>query len=524
MLKRLFLPIFLFLSANIMAQTWADDVACIVYTHCAKCHSPGNIAPFSLMNYAEAYDARYSIQHAVAEREMPPWKAAPDFGHHAGSRLLTDEEVLLIDAWVNNGSPEGMAGNAPPTPAFSGLAEIQNPELSVRIPDYHIPDVLPNDLYRVFAIPANLPGNRHITGMEVIPGNRSVVHHVLVYQDSTGQALAQDAADPLPGYTAFGGIGVFGAKLVGAWVPGSKAEYFPPNMGVPLPQNTAIVVQIHYPKEGAGQMDSTRINFRLSDGSLREVSVSPVLNHAVSMTNGPLTIPANQVKTFHEQYTVPIPVTLLAIAPHAHLICTSMKAFGITLQGDTIPMIDIPEWDFHWQGSYHFQQPIKLPIGTKLHGYATYDNTASNPDNPNSPPQTVSVGEATTDEMMLFYFSYLTYQFGDENMVIDTASHLPHYLDCETHTLISAVENPVQALDFQVFPNPAGDFLTIEKSFSDATRLRLTDFSGRVVLDKTLAFPSEKINLETLPQGMYAVRLFLENGQLVGSQRVLILR
>lgn len=512
------------LSANLFSQTWADDVACIVYSHCSNCHSPGNIAPFSLMNYAEAYDARYGIQGAVTSREMPPWKAEPGFGEHAGKRLLTDEEVLLINAWVNNGAPEGFAGNAPPPPVYNGIEEIQNPDLSVQIPTYHIPDVLQNDLYRVFAIPATLPGSRYITGLEVIPGNRSVVHHVLVYQDSTGQALAQDAADPLPGYTAFGGVGVFGAKLIGAWVPGSKAEFYPTNMGLHLPQNTAIVVQIHYPVDGAGEVDSTRINFQLSDGSLREVSIAPVLNHAISMTNGPLTIPANQVKTFQEQYTILVPVTLLAIAPHAHLICTSMKAFGVTFQGDTIPMIDIPDWDFHWQGSYRFQKPIKIPALTKLYGFATYDNTANNPDNPNSPPQTVSVGEATTDEMMLFYFSYTGYQAGDENMVIDTASHTEHYLDCETHTFVSFVTDPTQSLDFQVFPNPTGDFVTIEKSFPDATRLRLTDFSGRVILDKTLAFPSEKISLTALPQGMYAVSLFLENGQLVGSQRVLILR
>ncbi len=514
----------MFFTLHLSAQTWADDVACIVYSHCSKCHSPGNIGPFSLMNYAEAFDARYGIQGAVTSRLMPPWKASPNFGHHSGERLLTDEEVLLIDAWVNNGAPEGIAGNAPTPPVYSGIEEIQNPDLSVQIPIYHIPDVLQNDLYRVFAIPASLSGDQYVTGIEVIPGNRSVVHHVLVYQDSTGQALAQDAADPEPGYTAFGGIGVFGAKLIGAWVPGSGAEFYPTNMGPHLPQNTAIVVQIHYPVEGAGEVDSTRINFQLSDGSLRQVAIVPILNHVFSLTNGPLTIPANQVKTFEEQYTIPVPVTLLAIAPHAHLICTSMKAFGVTFQGDTIPMIDIPEWDFHWQGSYRFQKPIKVPALTKLYGYATYDNTANNPDNPNSPPQTVNLGEATTDEMMLFYFFYTGYQAGDENIVIDTTSHTPHHLDCETHTFISAVEDRVQRLNFEVFPNPASDFLTINKSFGDATQLRLTDFSGRVVLDKNLVSHSEKINISNLPLGMYAASLFLENGELVGSRRVLLLR
>lgn len=524
MLKNLSLAAFLFIAVNLGAQTWADDIACIVYSHCSRCHSPGNIAPFSMMNYQEAYDARYAVQYAVTSRTMPPWKARPDFGDHIGKRLLTDNEINLINAWVNNGAPEGNPAAAPPSPVFSSVEEIQSPDLSVQIPTYTVPAVLTNDLYRVFAIQVNLPGDRYITGMEVIPGNRSAVHHVLVYQDETGQALAQDAADPLPGYTAFGGIGVFNAKLVGAWVPGSATQYFPTNMGVMLPQNTTLVLQIHYPVSSAGQVDSTHVNLQLSDGSMRELALAPVLNHAISMTNGPLVIEPNMVKTFHEQYTVTVPATLLSIAPHAHLICTSMKAFGITPQGDTIPFVDIPNWDFHWQGSYNFQKPIKIPAFTKLHGYATYDNTASNPHNPNSPPKEVSVGEATTDEMMLFYFAYTSYQLGDENIVVDTASHYPHYQDCETHTFVSAVAEASQTLDFQLFPNPVSDFLTVKKSFHAAAQLRLMDFSGHLILSQKLVSPSEKISLSDLPPGIYAASLFLENGQLVGSQRVVVMR
>ncbi len=114
----------------------------------------------------------------------------------------------------------------------------------------------------------------------------------------------------------------------------------------------------------------------------------------------------NEVVTFHQEVTIPQASTLFSIAPHAHLICASMMAFGVTFQGDTIPLVDIPKWDFHWQGAYQFQKPLKIPAFTKLHGYATYDNTSSNPHNPNSPPQVINVGEATTDEMMLFYLSY----------------------------------------------------------------------------------------------------------------------
>ncbi|MCC6726807.1 MAG: T9SS type A sorting domain-containing protein [Saprospiraceae bacterium] len=524
MLKNLVLPLLFCFALNLNAQTWADDVACIVYSHCSRCHSPGNIGPFSLMSYQEAYDARFAMQYAVTSRNMPPWKADPNYGAHAGKRLLTDEEVALIDAWVNNDAPAGNLANAPAAPVFNSTEEITNPDLTVQIPNYTIPSILNNDLYRVFAIPVTLPGNRYITGLEVVPGNRSVVHHVLVYQDDSGQALAQDAADPEPGYTAFGGIGVFGAKLVGAWVPGSGVQDYPTNMGVKISANTAIVLQIHYPVTSVGQSDNTKVNLRLSDGSMREVVLNPVLNHVTNITNGPFQVVPNEVVTFHEEFTVGQAATLFSIAPHAHLICTSMKAFGITLLGDTIPLIDIPNWDFHWQGAYRFQKPVKIPALTKLHGYATYDNTSNNPHNPNSPPQAIAVGEATTDEMMLFYLAYTGYQAGDENIVVDTSSHLAHHLGCETHTTISGSNEQLEQLDFKLFPNPAGDFFTLETSLEGNALLRLTDFSGRPVLLRNLGGIAEQISIGHLPNGIYTVSMFLENGRLAGSQRLVVLR
>ncbi len=524
--KKLFIPLLLLFAAQLGAQTWADDVACIVYSHCSRCHSPGNIGPFPLTSYQEAYDARFAMQYAVTHRSMPPWKADPHFGDHAGKRLLTDEEVALIDAWVNNDAPAGDLANAPAAPVFTSTEEITTPDLTVQMPAYTIPSILNNDLYRVFAIPVSLPGDRYITGLEVVPGNRSVVHHVLVYQDDTGQALAQDASDPEPGYTAFGGIGVFGAKLVGAWVPGSGVLYYPPSMGVKLKQNTAIVLQAHYPVTAAGQSDQTKVNLLLSDGTLREVVLNPVLNHVTSMTNGPLQVLPEEVVTFHQEFTVGQAATLFSVAPHAHLICTSMKAFGITLQGDTIPLVDIPNWDFHWQGAYQFKKPLKIPALTKLHGYATYNNTSMNPHNPNSPPQVINVGEATTDEMMLFYFSYAGYQPGDENIVIDTASHLPHHLGCETHTLLSGSHDGhgSQALDFTLYPNPTGDFFSLETSFDGNALLRLTDFSGKQVLLRKIGPATTQVEVGSLPKGVYAVSVFLENGRLVGSKRLVVMR
>ena len=78
------------------------------------------------------------------------------------------------------------------------------------------------------------------------------------------------------------------------------------------------------------------------------------------MTNGPLYIPANEIKTFNTKYLMNSKATIFSVAPHMHLIGRSIKAYGLTPTNDTIKFIDIPKWDFHWQGFYNFKNDKKL--------------------------------------------------------------------------------------------------------------------------------------------------------------------
>jgi hypothetical protein len=154
----------------------------------------------------------------------------------------------------------------------------------------------------------------------------------------------------------------------------------------------------------------------------------PILNHGSALVNGPLSIPANTTKTFRAEYTLPVGVTVLGVLPHMHLVGKSIKAYALKPGGDTVHLVNIPEWDFHWQMYYRFQKPIYLPPGTKGVAIASYDNTTANPNNPNNPPQNVTLGEGTGDEMMLVYFNFTTQGASplDTNTVIDTASHWRH--------------------------------------------------------------------------------------------------
>jgi hypothetical protein len=493
------------MTAKAQNPTWADDVACIVYSHCTSCHNPKGAAPFSLIEYDTAVLFASAIKNAVEHREMPPWPVDNNYRKMAHDRSLSDGERNAIINWVNTGTQQGNMGIAPAAPVYTNSEVITNPDLKLRIPTFTVPTIT-EDLYRCFVLPTGISVQKFITGIEIIPGNKSIVHHAQVFYDTTGTSTAMDANDPGPGYTSPGGIGTNAAVLLGTWVPGSSPIFVPSGMGKRLPPTAKIVIQIHYPEYASGKTDSTRVNFLFTSSAVRNIFDAPVLNHNQSMVDGPLFIPKNTVKTFHQQFLVPMVGTILNIGPHGHLLCQSMKAYGVTLAGDTIPLVHIPKWDFHWQGTYDFPQPIKIPFGTTLYGEATYDNTSDNPENPNDPPKDVYVGENTTDEMMLFYFSYLPYVSGDEHIVIDTASHKAHYNNCvAAHTSIYSPDITA----FTIYPNPAQTVLNIQAENGHGFECYIFNQMGQLVLtdkDKTA------IDISGFTNGIYYIH-FIQDGK-----------
>ncbi len=524
MKKLLLIPLILFsLTSNAQNSTWANNISCILYSHCTSCHNPNGIAPFSLLTYTDALDNATQIKYQVENKKMPPFLADVSYQQYAHQKTLSQDEINRIVNWVNDGAPAGDTALALPAPSYSSGAVITNPDFTASIGTYNIP-TLWNDEYRCFVISNPSANDEYITAMEVIPGNRAAVHHVLIYSDVSNVPVQLDNADPDPGYINFGGTGSSSSQLIGGFVPGSDPYYLPPNMGMFVPAGSRIIIQVHYPMSSSGFTDSTRVNFLFSSGAIRTAYDAPVLDHLSTIVDGPLFIPANTVKTFHAQYTVPVGVSVLSIAPHAHLVCTSMTSYAVKPNGDTINFETIPHWDFHWQGAYYFQKPIHLPAGTVLYGEATYDNTTNNPENPNNPPQNVSLGESTTDEMMLFYFVYTFYQAGDENIVVDTSGHLPHYLSC---TSITSVKENDFEYEISFFPNPANQYLKINfDSRLTGTEFSIYDIPGKKIMRATIKSNDDGallLNVGSLNNGFYFIRLVTDSGKVI-NKKLLISR
>ena len=532
MMKRITLLILvLFFAEPDFAQSfnWAADVAPILYNNCTTCHHSGGLAPFSLLDYNDAYQQRSNISHDVSIKKMPPWSPDPTYTRLAHERLLTPREISVITGWVSQGAAMGDTTQAPVKPVYTNASKLGTPSLTLTIPTFTVPNNQTSDIYQCFAIPTNLLQDQYITGMEIIPGNPSIVHHVLVYQDTTGVCAQLDSNSAGPGYVNFGGVGSNSAILIGGWVPGSSPSILPTNFGIALYKKSYIVLQVHYPAGSNGRMDSTKINLLLSNSVGRQVSLAPVLNWYTNI-NSPLTIPADSIITFNEHYQLPAAnVSVLSIAPHCHLVGQKWLSYGITTAGDTMPFIRINNWDFHWQGFYQFRNIVKIPARTSLYAFCTYDNTSNNPNNPNNPPQRVSAGENTTNEMMLVYFSYTLYQPGDENIVLDSSALINLKDTLSTPTSINEIADNLVSTPqlYDVVPNPAKNETLISYYLPNAAKadLKVFDLQGRLIeqleASGNQGFNNASYNTEKLQSATYLVTLSV-NGVAKSKQLVVV--
>lgn len=502
--RTLFIPLSILLANTLsfaQTPTWADKIAPILYKNCTSCHHTGGVAPFSLTTYNQAANFKSAIRHSIQTGHMPPWPPDPKYSALAYSRVLSDADKKALIDWANADAPSGNLANAPTPPTYTDGPAIANPDWTKRIEKYTVTSNL--DIYRCFPMKSGATVDKFITGLECLPGNGTIVHHVLIFADQSNKCFDLDAADPGPGYTSFGGVGSNSATLIGAWVPGSLPQIYPVGMGVRLKAGANIIMQIHYAPSSSGKTDSTMLRLKTTEVPQREVFIAPILNHGDALTNGPLIIPANTTKTFNAQFTnALIDGTIISVAPHMHLIGKSIKAWGILPSGDTMKLIKIDNWDFHWQGFYLFKKALKFPRGTKLQSEAVYDNTMNNVNQPNNPPKTVTLGESTTDEMMLIYFSFLAYKAGDENLVLETGT-------TETE------EPPLSKTALSAFPNPTTSSLNLRFDLKEAENMtiQIFDYQGVMVQNVATNLRFEKgenqkeVNTKDLPNGVYFVKI-----------------
>jgi uncharacterized protein (TIGR03437 family) len=375
--------------------TFSKEIVRIFQQNCQSCHHPGDIAPFSLITYQNARPWARAIREQVLLRKMPPWKPIAGCGDFLEVRGLTDDERTQIVAWVDGGAPEGNPSDLPPPLTFPDGWSLGEPDLVLPMAEPYTPPP-GRDIYRCFSVPVNMRSDRFVSSVEIHPGNRKIVHHLIGYFDPNGASAALDAADPGPGYTCFGGPGFSTTGILTAWAPGARGSEEPAGIGIKLNRQSRVVIQVHYHPGAQPESDQTEIGLRFARQPVKKELLF------VPLEERGFKIPAG-TKRFEVTESVfsPLNAHLVSIAPHMHLLGREIGVEMTRFGGQPECLIRIDDWDFNWQSFYHFKNPVPITLGAQLKLKAVYDNSADNPRNPNSPPREVSYGEATTDEMAL---------------------------------------------------------------------------------------------------------------------------
>jgi hypothetical protein len=370
-----------------------------------------------LKTYAQVFALRDSVRASVELRTMPPWPPDADCTDYQQERALSVEQILLISRWVEQGALEGDPSEAPEAPVPSGGLSRVDARLEMALE--YTPQQRPDD-YRCFVMDWPYTDVRYVTGIRGEPGNAAIVHHLIAFvarPDQVATAQALDEAEPGPGYTCFGGSGLGDGRggWLGTWVPGSRGIDFPEGTGLRVEPGSKVVLQVHYNQSGA-RTGSDRSAFAIKTDSTveKQAFLQPWTNPSW-VTAGTMRIPAGQRDVMHSwkldptQYLSNLtggvyqnnkPITVHSVAMHQHTLGTSNKLEIVRRSGAKECLLDIPRWDFHWQGQYPLAEPKVINPGDSLALECHWDNSALS-------AVDVNWGEGTGDEMCLGVF-YMT--------------------------------------------------------------------------------------------------------------------
>ncbi len=365
--------------------TWSRQISRLFQRHCQECHRPTQIAPFPLLTYEDTIGWGAMIQEVVRQRRMPPWHADPQYGEFVNEALLTDEEMALIDAWVEAGCPEGDPAELPPPRQFVEGWQIPHPDQVVYMSEK--PFTVPAEgivEYQWFEVDPGFTEDKWIKAVEARPGNPAVVHHVTVYYKP-----------PFADWSLKLGARI---NLLGGYSPGKRPVNAPSwhNMARYVPAGSKFIFEMHYTPNGTEQQDRSSIALMFADPSEveKQLSVVIVANTEFEIPPGDPNYRVDAWYEFDEDSY------LYAMSPHMHLRGKSFLFEAIYPDGTKEILLRIPRFDFNWQTDYMLTDPKPMPEGTRMHCVAYYDNSEDNLSNPD-PTVPVRWGDQTWDEMMI---------------------------------------------------------------------------------------------------------------------------
>jgi mono/diheme cytochrome c family protein len=394
--------------------SYYKDVEPILQANCLGCHVDGGIAPFALDSYAKVKDKLAKVVYQVDSRTMPPWPPGPKSPPLLHSRALPDDQVATILGWAAAGAaPGSQDDHRVRPPNVLGVRD----DLEVGLAQPYSPDEKLTDDYRCFVMDPKIKQATFVTGYDVLPGVAAQVHHVILFValdqgDTLARLEALDGKDGKPGYPCFGGpmidsssqgpLGLPPYRFLGGWAPGAGAVPMPDGTGIYLPPRARVVMQVHYNARNGRAPDQTAAHLELTPVGVREAFLYPLANERLAVPAG---VSSQLVdRSFPLGAGVPT-FTIYGLFPHMHLFGKHIS-LELVHAGQTQTLIDLPHWEFHWQGSYQLVTPVRAAAGDSLRLQCVYDNSVENQpliDGVPQEPKPLRWGEKTTDEMCLVF-------------------------------------------------------------------------------------------------------------------------
>ncbi|HEY4308753.1 MAG TPA: redoxin domain-containing protein [Pirellulales bacterium] len=416
--------------------TYSQQIARIFQNRCQECHREGQIAPFAMTSYDEVAGWGEMIAETVREQRMPPWHANPAHGVFANDARLSDEEKAQIFAWVENGCPEGNPADLPEPKQFAeGWLMPREPDQIVYMTDEAVSIKAEGvEAYRHYVVDPKFTEDKWVKMVECMPGNRQVVHHIIVFVQppsarpaglggraagrggetaTEGHANANVSRDEDGGVQRGEGARAAGRRrgrpladndisgfgFLAGFAPGTRPVVAPDGVARKIPAGSKLVFQMHYTPCGSEQMDRSAVGLMFMDKKdvTHQMSTTNVSYHQLQIPAGEPNYTVEADKTFTRDTLV------MSLFPHMHIRGKSFRYEVTYPDGKHEVLLDVPRYDFNWQNSFILSEPKMIPKGTQLLCTASYDNSSENPFNPD-PTKTIAWGPQTWDEMMIGWY------------------------------------------------------------------------------------------------------------------------
>ncbi len=364
--------------------TYHNRISRIMQQNCTACHRDGGVAPFSLTTLDDVKAHAGMIEQVVERGLMPPWFAAnpsDELSPWANDCSLVEKEKQDLLDWLAGPMAAGDENDAPLTPTFASDWEIGTPDVVFQFFEpQHVKatGVMP---YKNVDVQTDLTEDKWVQAIEVQPGNRGVVHHVLVFAQSEEKEHSER--------DGFWGI----------YVPGNSSLIYPDGFAKRIPKQAKLRFQMHYTPNGMATTDQTSIGLVFAkEPPKHEVRVTGIFNDKINIPAG--------ADNHSEVAKLPIPseARVLGFLPHMHLRGQAAR-YELIRGGETTTLLDVPRYDFNWQLLYRYRDPLQLNSGDTIRFTSWYDNSDKNPANPD-PTKSVGWGPQTYDEMQVGYIEY----------------------------------------------------------------------------------------------------------------------